>query len=165
MDIGCNGGRKQSPAHHLIAGPSGKLHLVYANNVSGGGYDILYKSTTNYASWPTAKRLNTDSGAAHQYHPTLSLAPGSSGDIVTVSFYDRRDDPKNCLSHVYSTRSLNGGGTWSANGKVTAAASDFTGNSNGPGDYSSSAHAVSGDWAFFSDHTTSTYQIQGANLP
>ena len=165
MDIGCNGGRKQSPAHHLIAGPSGKLHLVYANNVSGGGFDILYKSTTNYASWPAAKRLNTDPGGAHQYHPTLSLAPSSSGDIATVSFYDRRDDPANCLTHVYSTRSLNGGSTWSANGKVTADSSNFTGNSNGPGDYSSSAHAASGDWAFFSDHTTSTFQIQGANLP
>lgn len=166
MDIGCNGGRRQSPAHHLIAGPSGMLHVVYANNVSGRGFDILYKKTMNYQSWPAATRLNDDAGAAHQYHPTLSVSAGQSGDVVTVSFYDRRDDAANCMTHVYSTRSVNGGGTWSLpNARITTASSNFNGNSNGPGDYSSSAPAVSGDWAFFSEHTTGTFQIEGANLP
>jgi len=163
MDIGCNGGRKQSPAHHLIVGPSGTLHLVYANNVFGRGYDILYKRSTNGGStWSSAVRLNDDaSGAAHQYHPTLSVA----GNQVTVSFYDRRLDPANCLTHVYSTRSLDNGLTWSANSKVTDAASNFNGNSNGPGDYSSSTPSLSGEWGFFSDHTGSTFQVHGAHLP
>jgi hypothetical protein len=165
MDIGCNGGREQSPAHHLIVGPSGALHLVYANNVSGRGYDILYKTTTNYQSWPAAVRLNDDSAGAHQYHPTLSVGSGGGSDVVTVSFYDRRLDSNNCLTDVYSTRSVNGGATWSANTRITTTASNFDGNPNGPGDYSSSTHALSGDWAFFSQHTSSTFQIEGANLP
>jgi hypothetical protein len=166
MDIGCNGGRKQSPAHHLIAGPDGTLHIVYANNIAGGGYDILYKTTANYQSWPAPVRLNDDTGGGHQYHPTLSLSgDGVSPDVVTVSFYDRRDDPSNCLTHVYSTRSVDGGASWSPNTLITSTASNFDGNSNGPGDYSSSRNTLSGDWAFFSDHTTSTFQIEGANLP
>jgi len=168
MDIGCNGGRKQSPAHHLIAGPSGTLYVVYANNVAGRGFDILYKSTTNYQSWPAAKRLNDDPdpSAAHQYHPTLSVAAGTpTADVVTTSFYDRRRDPSNCTTDVYSTRSTDGGASWSTNARITTTASNFNGNSNGPGDYSSSAPAASGDWAFFSEHTTPTFQIQGANLP
>jgi hypothetical protein len=162
MDIGCNGGRKQSPAHHLIADATGTLHLVYANNVAGRGYDIFYKqSTTHGATWTAPVRLNDDAGAGHQYHPTLSV----DGSQVTVSFYDRRDDAANCLTHVYSTRSITGGATWSANARVTDAASNFNGNSNGPGDYSSSTPSLAGDWSFFSDHTTSTFQILGSSLP
>jgi len=162
MDIGCNGGRKQSPAHHLIAGPSGTLHLVYANNVAGRGYDVLYKRSTDGGStWSAAVRLNDDAGAAHQYHPTLSV----DGIRVTVSFYDRRDDPANCLTHVYSTRSLDDGVRWSINARVTSAPSNFDGNSNGPGDYSSSTPSSGGDWGFFADHTTSTFQIVGSVLP
>lgn len=162
MDIGCNGGRKQSPAHHMIAGPSGTLHLVYANDVAGRGYDVLYKRSNNGgATWTAPVRLNDDTGAAHQYHPTLSV----DGNQVTVSFYDRRDDAANCLTHVYSTRSTDGGATWSVNARITDTASNFDGNSNGPGDYSSSTRSFGGDWSFFADHTTSVFQIVGSTLP
>lgn len=159
QDIGCNGGRKQSPAHHLKVGPSGTLHLVYADSIQGRGYDILYtQSRDGGAHWSTPVRLNDDSGAAHQYHPTLSVTGNgtATGDVVTVSFYDRRDDSGNCLSHVYATQSLDGGATWSANVRLTTDSSNFDGNPNGPGDYSSSTPSSAGVFPFHSDHRTTT---------
>jgi hypothetical protein len=89
---------------------------------------------------------------------------GSGGDKLTVSFYDRRDDSNNCLAHVYATQSTDSGATWSANVRLTYAASDFDGNSNGPGDYSSSTPSVTGVWPFFSDHRASDFEVYTATV-
>jgi hypothetical protein len=157
-DIGCVGGRSQSPAHALKVGPSGALYLVYADAVSSRGsnrgFDVLFtKSTNGGATWSTPISLNDDTGSADQFHPTLSVeSNGSGGDKVTVSFYDRRDDAGNCLAYVYATQSTNGGSTWSANVRQTSAQSNFDGNPNGPGDYSSSTPFSLGVWPFFCDH-------------
>jgi hypothetical protein len=154
VDIGCVGGRAQSPAHALKVGPSGALYLVYADKVSGRGFDILLtRSTDGGATWSGPVSLNDDSGSADQFHPTLSVEPnGAGGDKVTVTFYDRRDDPNNCLAEVYATQSTNNGGSWSSNTPVVTTPSNFDGNPNGPGDYSSSAPFASGVFPFFSEH-------------
>lgn len=165
-DIGCVGGRSQSPAHHLKVGPSGTLYLVYADEIAGRGYDILLtKSTNGGATWNTPITLNDDSGPAHQFHPTLSVeSNGIGGDKVTVTFYDRRDDAtNNCLSNVYSTQSIDNGASWSPNIKVTGVASNFNGNANGPGDYSSSTPSNLSVFPFFSDHR-SDFEIYTAKL-
>jgi len=160
VNIGCVGGRSQGPAHALKVGPSGTLYLVYADNVSGRGFDVLLtRSVNGGASWSAPKTVNNDTGSAHQFHPTLSVeSNGAGGDKVTVTFYDRRDDPNNCLSHVYATQSTDSGATWSANVRQTSAASNFNGNVNGPGDYSSSTPFNLAVWPFFSDHRTTNPQ-------
>lgn len=156
VDIGCVGGRSQGPAHALKVGPSGTLYLVYADKVAGRGLDILLtKSMDGGKTWSAPVTLNDDSGASDQFHPTLSVeSNGTGGDKVTVTFYDRRDDPNNCFAHVYATQSTDNGATWSTNVRQTSAASDFDGNPNGPGDYSSSTpwSATFAVWPFFSDH-------------
>jgi len=163
-DIGCVGGRAQGPAHALKVGPSGALYLVYADPVTSGrinrGFDILLtKSSDGGAHWSTPVVLNDDNSSADQFHPTLSVeSNGAGGDKATVSFYDRRDDPNNCLAYVYATQSTDSGATWSANVRMTSAQSDFDGNPNGPGDYSSSTPFSSAVWPFFSDHRTSNPQ-------
>ncbi|HEV8588229.1 MAG TPA: hypothetical protein VGQ72_05105, partial [Pyrinomonadaceae bacterium] len=86
-------------------------------------------------------------------HPTLSVeSNGLGGDKITVTFYDRRDDPADCLAYVYGTQSTDSGATWSANIRMTSAQSNFDGNPNGPGDYSSSTPFGTAVWPFFSDH-------------
>ncbi len=157
-DIGCVGGRSQGPAHALKVGPSGALYLVYADPVSSPGsnrgFDILLtKSTDGGLTWSTPETLNDDTGSADQFHPTLSVdSNGTGGDKVTVTFYDRRDDPSNCLAYVYGTQSTDGGATWSANVRLTSAQSNFDGNPNGPGDYSSSTPFSAVVFPFFCDH-------------
>lgn len=165
-DIGCVGGRAQGPAHHLKVGPSGTLYLAYADSVTGRNFDIrLTKSTNGGATWSSPVTLNDDAGAAYQFHPTLSVeSNGVGGDKVTVTFYDRRDDSNNCLSHVYAAQSTNGGNTWSANVRVTTAQSNFNGNPNGPGDYSSSTPFSAAVWPFFSDHRSSDFEIFTADV-
>ena len=162
QDIGCVGGRSQGPAHALKVGSTGQLYLVYADPVAGRGFDVLFTtSVDNGATWSTPVSLDDDAGAADQVHPTLSVEPnGLGGDKVTVTFYDRRDDPANCAAHVYATQSTDNGATWAANVRETTAASDFDGNSNGPGDYSSSTPApgLGGVFPFFSDHRATNPQ-------
>jgi hypothetical protein len=164
-DIGCVGGRSQGPAHALKVGPSGTLYLVYADPVKGRGFDVqLVTSTNGGTSWSGPVRLNDDGGAADQFHPTLSVeSNGAGGDKVTVSFYDRRDDASNCLAHVYATQSVDNGATWSANIRLTNNASNFDGNPNGPGDYSSSTPhgTLTGPavFPFFSQHLGGEYDV------
>lgn len=159
-DIGCVGGRSQGPAHALKVGPSGALYLVYADPIGGGatakGFDILLvKSTDGGAHWSAPITVNDDTGKADQFHPTLSVeSNGAGGDKITVSFYDRRDDSLNCLAHVYSTQSTDSGATWGANVRRTSAQSNFDGNPNGPGDYSSSTPSLGSVFPLFCDHRT-----------
>jgi hypothetical protein len=154
LDIGCVGGRSQGPAHALKVGPSGTMYLVYADAVTGRGFDVLLtKSTNGGATWSAPVTLDDDAGAADQFHPTLSVeSNGLGGDKVTVTFYDRRDDPANCQAHVYATQSTDNGATWAVNVRETSASSNFDGNPNGPGDYSSSTPFSLAVWPFFSDH-------------
>jgi hypothetical protein len=151
QDIGCVGTRSQGPAHALKVDAAGTLHLVYADSIAGRGFDILYvRSSDGGAHWSAPVTLNDDTTAGHQFHPTLAV----SGTTISVSFYDRRDDPANCLSHVYATRSIDGGATWSANVRLTTDASNFDGNANGPGDYSSATPHGAQALPFHSDHRT-----------
>ncbi|MBD0371619.1 MAG: exo-alpha-sialidase [Pyrinomonadaceae bacterium] len=166
QDIGCVGGRSQGPAHALKVGPSGTLYLVYADPVSGRGFDVLFtKSTNGGVTWSTPISLNDDTTSSDQFQPTLSVeSNGTGGDKVTVTFYDRRDDPADCLAHVYATQSTDNGATWSANVRQTSASSNFNGNPNGPGDYSSSAPWTGAVWPFFCDHRVSDYEIYTVNV-
>jgi len=160
IDIGCVGGRSQGPAHAIRVGPSGMVYLVYADRVQGRGFDVLLtRSTDRGATWSAPFTLDDDTGTADQFHPTLTVeSNGAGGDKVTVSFYDRRDDPVNCEAHVYATQSTDSGATWSSNVRQTSAASNFDGNPNGPGDYSSSAPFNRAVWPFFSDHRAANPQ-------
>ena len=52
------------------------------------------------------KVLNDDNSTADQFHPTLSVeSNGAGGDKVTVSFYNRHDDPSDCLASPRLTSS------------------------------------------------------------
>lgn len=163
MDIGCVGGRSQSPAHHLKVGSDGTLHLVYADKVAGRGFDILYtRSTTGGASWSTPVSLNDDIGSADQFHPTLSV----DGIVVTVSWYDRRNDSANCQAQVYAGQSADGGMSWATNSAVYTVNSNFDGNPNGPGDYSSATPSSLGGVSFFSIHPSGQpFDVYASTIP
>jgi len=166
QDIGCVGGRAQGPAHALKVGPSGKLYLVYADPVKNRGFDVLLTTSANGGTtWTAPKTLNDDTTSGDQFHPTLSVeSNGSGGDKVTVTFYDRRDDGSNCAAHVYATQSVDSGTSWSVNIRETTAPSNFDGNPNGPGDYSSSSPAFGSVYPFFSDHRSTDYEIYTADV-
>jgi hypothetical protein len=155
IDIGCNGGRSMTPAPQLGIDGSGALYLTYADNVGTGrtssGMDVyLVKSVNGAATWSTPTKLNDDTGAAHQYNPALAVRLDGT---VSVSWYDRRNDPNNCTTDIYSTVSTDGAATFSANVRVTPVASNYDGNPNGPGDYSGIAQAgLNTSYPFWASH-------------
>src|SRR5260370_35455882 len=80
-------------------------------------------------------------------YPLTTIVPNYSAfrkrnrRLLTVSFYDRRDDGWQLLrswqlfGHMYTRpKALTAGATWSPNVRMTSAQSNFDGNDNGPGE-------------------------------
>jgi hypothetical protein len=148
-----------TPAPQLGIDANGILYLTYADQAANSsGMDIyLVKSVNGGAAWSAPVKLNDDGGAAHQYNPALSVSNGA----VYVSWYDRRNDSKNCATDVYSTVSIDGGASFSANTRVTAASSNYDGNANGPGDYSGIASGgLTTSLPFWTSHKAADIAIE-----
>ncbi len=137
-DIGCNGGRTMTPAPYIAVDNQGWVYVTYADITGTTGMDVYLVYSKNAGqSWQGPFRLN-DVAAGHQYNPAMSVVGNGQ---IHVSWLDRRDDSKNCLTHAYSTYSsgvfaADGTPQFSANQRLTNTASNFDGNPNGPGDYS-----------------------------
>lgn len=159
LDIGCNGGRSMSPAPQMAIDASGNIYVVYASDsIAGAGTDLdvyITKSTNGGATWSTPKRVSATS-TGHQYNPSIGI--DSLGGI-NVSYLDRRDDPNNCRTNTYLSRSSDGGATFT-DSKVTGFDSSFDGNPNGPGDYSGLACLGTTAYPYFSDHRNSNISLQ-----
>lgn len=129
---------------------------TYTANCCGGGptsrtfraSDIAFaRSTDGGQTWGAPVRLNDDAqnNGKDQFLPWLAVSPDGT---VHVSWLDRRDSADNTLYHVYYTQSTDGGQTWSANTKVSDAASNpasalGTDNNATLGDHSSLAAGAS----------------------
>jgi hypothetical protein len=165
-DIGCNGGRSMTPAPQMGIDGNGVIYLTYADKVGSGpvnsGYDIyLVKSSNGGATWSAPVRLNDDSTNTHQFNPALSVRPDTTGTL-SVSWYDRRNDPSNnCSTDIYATVSTNGGASFSANARVTPVSSNYDGNPNGPGDYSGNApFGTTSSFPFWCSHLATDIATQ-----
>jgi len=101
--------------------PNGTLYVAWADGRNAGhGNDILLSSSTNGTSWSAPAVVNSDSGAADQLMPALTVG---SDKAVTVAWLDNRDDPANVNYNVYMARSADGK-TFGANTRVTSVASN-----------------------------------------
>lgn len=119
-----------------------------STNESG---DILLSWSDDGTTWSAPRVVNDDAPrvgvpVADQFMPVVSVGPDGT---VDVSWQDRRDDPDNRLFHTYYAYSLDGGVTFSANLRVTSAASDeaHSHHQNGMvflGDYRDSDSVIAG---------------------
>lgn len=92
--------------------------LVVWNDQRYGDPDILsIRSTDGGQSWSTPIRINDDPGSEAQFFPWVTF---DETGIAHVVWYDRRGD--GYLIDVYYARSLDGGGTFEENERVTVAA-------------------------------------------
>lgn len=145
-DIGCNGGRSMTPAPYIAVDDidPAKVYVTYADEKSGGsGMDVyIVYSSDHGKTWQGPYRINDDT-TGQQYNPAMSVANGQVG----VSWIDRRNDPSDdCKGEMYSTLGTNfSGGTPSFTANLNIGfqsglgSSDFSGNPNGPGDYTGNA--------------------------
>jgi hypothetical protein len=86
------------------------IHLVWSDNTPGQ-YEIYYKKGMKHgAIWTTAKRLTWTSGDSE--HPSIAV---DSLDNLYVVWED--DSPGN--HEIYYKRSTDGGGSWTADGRLT----------------------------------------------
>lgn len=149
-DIGCNGGRAITQAPSIAVASSGRLYVTFADVPPGEStYSILLMfSDDGGTNWSGPYRLNDDSPRKfHQhYFPALSVV----GSTVYVSWLDRRNDPRDCLTQTFSTYSdgiltgnalnvapnLNVSAGPAGSASSTLNQSNYDGNANGPGDYS-----------------------------
>ena len=113
------------PSPQIAVGPDGVVHVVYSYDPDGYNtgdvVDAFYRrSTDNGATWGTEVRLNTDATTRDQFFPTISIG---AGNIVSTTWYDRREDANNTLFKYYQRFSFDGGVTWEPDEAVSDVAS------------------------------------------
>ncbi len=109
-----------SQVYALWAG--GNLEQQYTcGSMHGYHSDILFsRSTDGGAHWTAPLKVNDDPPGHDQYYPWMDVAPNGT---IWAGWHDRRDDPQNFKHVYYMDRSLDGGLTWSTDGKIGDVAS------------------------------------------
>ena len=97
---------------------NGALYVAFATR--GEGADLADVSLTTSrdggATWSTPRRLNDDVTTNDQWQPFVAVAPNGT---VGVTWYDRRQDPRNSLIDVFMRISTDGGASFGPNLKLT----------------------------------------------
>ncbi|MEM6795772.1 MAG: choice-of-anchor J domain-containing protein, partial [Acidobacteriota bacterium] len=122
-----NGNIRYLPSPQIAIGPNGDVHIVYSYDPDGTGpdtIDVFYRrSTDSGATWLPEIRVNDDTSDSDQFFPTLTVG---DSNIVSISFYDRRNDPNNLLYEYFQATSPDGGASFLANVQVSDVQSDVT---------------------------------------
>jgi hypothetical protein len=86
--------------------------------------DIFVNYSDNGTIWSTPTRVNDDLARFHNWLPEVAVP---CDGYPYVEWYDWRDETA-CggSSHIYTSRSTNGGTTWDANQRVTTAMTAWT---------------------------------------
>ena len=95
---------------HAAPGPANTLHLIWSNQIAGGGWDIFYKKSTNSGvNWTSPQRVTWMGGEAVE--PWIAV--DSSDDPYIVW---RTTAPE---SDIFFKKSPDSGQTWSAIQRLT----------------------------------------------
>ncbi len=94
----------------------GRIYIVYCQP-GANGLDIQLRFSDNQAqSWSAPVRVNDDATARDQFLPWIDVGPHNG--VVSVVFYDAREDPLNRSVRVYSAVSRMGGESFEPNEAV-----------------------------------------------
>jgi len=100
----------------------GNVYLTYQSKTSASSTDnsdIFFASSTNGgAAWSTPRTINkgpavtsdADTTTNDNWQPAIAVSPTTS--LITVTFYDRREDPSNLKIKLYRALSSDGGATF-----------------------------------------------------
>lgn len=152
------------PAH-------GTLYIAWADKRTGDADILLAASHDGGQTWPTPIRVNDDPTGDHanQFQPQLAVAPNG---VVTVSFFDTRDDPDHRLIDVYLAQSVDGGASFLPNVRVTSQSWDPRvdapvdgGGLQFIGDYQGLAVNNQFAYPFWNDTRTGSQEIFTAPVP
>jgi len=152
---------------------SGALYLAWSDERSGDADILLVRSTDDGKTWSAPVRVNDDplGDGKDQFQPQLAVAPDG---VVSVMFFDRRNDPDNFKIDVYLAQSTNGGQSFHPNVRVTNVSWDPSLDApvpvGGPpvtfiGDYQGLAVDNHFAHVFWNDTRTGTQEIFTAAMP
>ncbi|HEY7125355.1 MAG TPA: sialidase family protein [Ktedonobacterales bacterium] len=152
---------------------TGELYLTWADERFGDSDILLSTSSDGGQTWGAPVRVNDDpkGDGKDQFQPQVVVAPNG---VVSIMFFDRRDDPNNFLVDAYLAQSTDGGKTFLPNVRVTTASSDPSvdapvPDSNGPvnffGDYQGLAADNQFAHVFWNDTRTGAQEIFTAAMP
>lgn len=118
---------------------SGRLMLAWcadgADQREDNGTDIYFAVSDDHgATWSAPIIVNDDTRGLvrHQFHPNAAI---NAGGGITIGWYDGRSAAENAEVHYYVAHSQDGGRTFTANKRLSAAATDFTTVGDNNGDY------------------------------
>lgn len=153
---------------------SGQLYLAWEDERNGDPDILLATSRDIGRTWSAPIRVNDDPLGGQPYHayqfqPQLAVAPDG---VVSVSFFDTRNDPAHRFIDVYLAQSLNHGATFLKNERVTTQAWDprvdapvDSGGAQFIGDYQGLAADDRFVHPFWNDTHTGSQQIVTAAIP
>jgi len=101
----------------------GNLYVAFMDKSSLGDEDIFFSYSTDQGdTWSSLFRINDDpiDDGVDQFHPWICV---NQDGVISIIFYDRRNDPDNLLFDVYMTQSYDGGKTFTANKRITTVSS------------------------------------------
>jgi hypothetical protein len=127
---------------------------IYQQNKNSGMDVFVIRSIDGGKTWSKPAKLNKDKGiGVEQFYPSACV---NSKGILTISWYDRREDLNNQIGRYYMASSCDGGATFSNETAVSMQAMDFTAagklnNGFGVGEYSQIVATNSNVFPFWAD--------------
>ncbi len=99
------------------------IYVVYTTATMAGPRVMFTKSTNAGASWSAPVPVSDDPAGVGVFNAAIAASP--DGQTLTVSFYDRRNNPASTtLVDLYYAQSQDGGATWQPNIRLTSVSSD-----------------------------------------
>ncbi len=117
---------RNAPLPALASDPAtGQIYVAWSDYATGDSDILLATSTDEGLTWSTPVRVNDDPlrDGANQFQPQLAVAPDG---VVSVTFFDTRNDPTHKLIDVYLAQSIDHGATFLPNIRVTTQSWDPT---------------------------------------
>ena len=162
------------PAFAADPSHSGRLYLAWMDQQQGQSNILVATSSDNGQTWSAPLRVNdgpsgSGANADNASQPALAVAPDG---VVSVTFFDARNDPTRYLLDVYLTQSRDHGASFTPNVRVTTASSDpRTGTPRDEGgtlffgDYQGLTADSAFVHPFWNDTRTGSQQIETAAIP
>jgi hypothetical protein len=145
--------------------PNGDLVVVWNDQLLGDADILAIRSGDGGDTWSAPVRVNDDLPGALQFFPWMAI---DGQGYVHVLWYDRRNDAVDL--DVYASVSIDGGATFRANRRLTAASfvpllPTEGGAAAFIGDYNGIAVSPSGVFAFYQDSRRGEQDVWVQRLP
>jgi hypothetical protein len=97
---------------------TGQLYITWSNKGTRDA-DTLFSTSNNHGlTWSAPIRVNDDpvGNGANQFQPQMAVAPDG---VISISYFDTRNDPRNILIDVYLAQSVDHGTSFLKNLRIT----------------------------------------------